>query len=702
MALAPGEHTFSDEVGNGKKEGVEQTLLKALHDPQYDMVVALGLIASDVAVHQTEIPKPLFAPFIISIKDQKVPREGEGSGVPNLCYISQEVDLDLHISLLKRVVNAEHIVFMVSQSLLEILPFFNSLQVIAINDGAVCLEMLPQETDAVFIATMPLGREKEIECLANGLIERGLPSYSFASDPFIKKGILMSLSSETHLQRIIRRTALNIERSQLGERMDLFPVVMSTLKQPILNMNTARALSLSVPYDLTLDAKLIDDPGKRIGSPLTLVEAVNEGVCQNTQLQANYHEMLAGLENPKLAKALLFPQVGVEGNILTIDRKRHVRRQIDGFLTLQQMIYSNELIGQYCIARNQAGAAIADFNEAWLDAAKDIANAYFSLLRSQTIAEILRDNLDLTHSNLMLAEERVSAGVARSSEVYRWESQFANNRAQLVTAGFRVKSDMTHLLKLLSRPQGEEIYVRNVTEEEVYWLYPPKWFEDRFNTPEKLERFATYIVCEGFRLSPMLQHFSCLVSVKAEALGMAKRAFWTPDLFFNGCVDQKLYNEEKKECFFDTHWRVSLNLSFPLYTSGARRAELQKSRQEFLQAQLDFANAGEVVEESIRTSLYQVMSAYTSIGLTRASFEEAKKSLKLVQISYGKGTTSIVDLLDAQAQALRTNIEHAQALYGFFMDFVHLERDIGRFDFLLPSEERAEIRRKTEDYLCTD
>ena len=117
------EFRFPDEariVGDWSVDTVETSLARLLGDPEVDVVLAMGVIASDRAARLRDIPKPLIAPFIVDAAIQGTPREGRGSGVRNLSYLSSSITLRRDLEVFRQLRPFERLVLLHGPALNEI------------------------------------------------------------------------------------------------------------------------------------------------------------------------------------------------------------------------------------------------------------------------------------------------------------------------------------------------------------------------------------------------------------------------------------------------------------------------------------------------------------------------------------------------------------------------------------------------------
>jgi outer membrane protein TolC len=97
-----------------------------------------------------------------------------------------------------------------------------------------------------------------------------------------------------------------------------------------------------------------------------------------------------------------------------------------------------------------------------------------------------------------------------------------------------------------------------------------------------------------------------------------------------------------------------------------------------------------------------IRASYPGIRLSYDAANAAKDNLKLVADSYSRGLKSIIDLIDAQNQALVANQQAANAVYDFIIDLISVQRSAGNFFLFTSFEERSEwiklLENETNNY----
>jgi outer membrane protein TolC len=101
----------------------------------------------------------------------------------------------------------------------------------------------------------------------------------------------------------------------------------------------------------------------------------------------------------------------------------------------------------------------------------------------------------------------------------------------------------------------------------------------------------------------------------------------------------------------------------------------------------------------VRSAAHAAGASYANIRNSRDAADAAARSLEVVADSYTRGAANFLDLLEAQNNALVTDVVATNAVYGFLIDYMQTQRAVGGFDVLMTETERQETRRRREAFL---
>ena len=97
-------------------------------------------------------------------------------------------------------------------------------------------------------------------------------------------------------------------------------------------------------------------------------------------------------------------------------------------------------------------------------------------------------------------------------------------------------------------------------------------------------------------------------------------------------------------------------------------------------------------------ALHQAGFSYANINLTRDAAEASARNLELVTDLYQRGAADIIQLVDAQNQALGAALAAANALYDFLIDALRVQRAAGSFSLEGYQEERDDFVQRLDAF----
>jgi outer membrane protein TolC len=704
--------------------GVRHALDRCLEDRQIDLIITFGLLVSHEAASRKSLAKPVIAPFIVDDKMQNIPMNDKGaSGVKNLNYLTSFQNFKRDVSFFLEMVKAKHLAVIADEAVMEAfkglrnqafeLARANDIVIDVIGAGdtaATFLDEINEAVDAVFITPLVRMPREELIRLIEGIKSRKLPSFSLLGRPHVELGVLAGNMPHTDFQRLIRRIALHAQDILLGKEAGNLPVAFPMGEELTINMATANAIGYAPSFDLMMLADLIDEEDTVVSSTLTFEEAIRDALTANLDLAAKEREVASGAAEIPLARSDLLPQLDADLKGVQIDKDRAAaslgsaaETTLDGELTLRQLIWAERPWANLAIQKHLQAGREKELEQLRLDITLDTAVAYVNVLKAKALEQLQKNNLDVTRSNLKLAEVRTRIGYSGLSDVYRWQSERATDRQAVVEARNNQAIAKIALNQLLHRPMEAPFQVQDLTPQDPIFITSDPRMMRYIGNPADFAHLRNFLVMRGFELSPDLRRVAVAIKAQQRLFRSAVNRYRSPTLALTGTAREIFSKSGAGEDSSapgslspegppdDTEWTVALSLSYALFAGGSKQAEVEQTKQALKQLKLEQQALQERIEQNIRSALRQAFVSRSSIQLSRIAAQSAQRNLDIITDAYSRGTASVIDLLDAQNAALAADINAINAAYEFLLDLFRTERAIGRFTFFDTQDERDAI-----------
>ncbi len=709
---------------DGTPTGINRHLDTLLNDPEVSLLIALGTIASTEAIKRTDPAKPIIAPLILDNDLQHAPGETLGSGIPNLTYILLGVSIDHILTAFRNIVPFRKLAIILDQRDLTGIPSVKKLVSNLANEHTISITLvgatssaegaltaIPADIEAVMVGPLWQFTPKEFALLSQGLIQRRLPSFSMWEYDYVEQGLLATTMPEKTLEHLARRVSITTQEILLGEEAATIPVAFSKTQKMAFNMDTARAIDVYPSLDQMTGAILLNEKRRDIERRLTLAEAVQEALAANLDLAVAERQVSAGAYGVNEARSALLPQVGigVGGRVIDDDRAaisqgNTPEKAWTGSAAASQQIYSESGWAGYTVEKHRQSGREFSRDTVRLDIILDAAVSYLNVLRRKTVEQLQKDNMQLTQANLERAQIRLSTGVAGPDELYRWQTKFANDRQVVLRSESASLDAMQALNRILHRPLQEEFVAEETDLSDPLLMTGDQLFYQLMHSPRYLKDFNSFAVQESLALSPELHAIDAGIAAQERIITKSKRDYWLPDFTLEGDVNQIISDsgagQRNKELtgLDDTDWSVGVFARLPLIEGGRKNAALGRNREQLNQLKTERLATAERISQRTLAAFNNTRASYPAINLSREAADAARRNLQLVTDSYVQGIKSIIDLLDAQNQALNSDLDAANAVYNFLIDLMGVQRSIGEFITFLPKQQQEEWLQRAKDH----
>ncbi len=306
-------------------------------------------------------------------------------------------------------------------------------------------------------------------------------------------------------------------------------VTFSRGEQLTINMRTARGIGVYPAFALMTDAELLNEERVQATRTLSLPRIVERAMTLNLDLQVAERLVEAAREDVRSARSVLLPQLELSARQTLIDQDRgsvlQPERRLSASLGLTQLIYSNRAWTGYEVQKQVYRSSQEQLREFRLDLTQVAATAYLNLLQAKTLERISKENLQLTRQNLDRARVRQQIGVASSAEVYRWESEIARNRQEVIEANTARNIVELEINRLLDQPLEEPFLTSEADLEDPSLITSDQRIKGHLDDQWSFRRFRAFNVKEAYANSPELSALDAAIAAQNRILLGAKRAF---------------------------------------------------------------------------------------------------------------------------------------------------------------------------------
>jgi NodT family efflux transporter outer membrane factor (OMF) lipoprotein len=311
-------------------------------------------------------------------------------------------------------------------------------------------------------------------------------------------------------------------------------------------------------------------------------------------------------------------------------------------------------------ARAGAEAQQASFEDAKVQLASEVAQAYVSLRDAQHRAALSAASAELEDRELQLTLRRRAGGSASEADVERLRTQLSQTRADLLPLKATVDQYLDQLALLTGREPG-------ALDGELAGSTPP---------PLPPGMMAIGDPAAMIRRRPDIRQAERQLAADNAAIGQ-NVANYFPTVTLLGSVG---YAGTRTSGLFDSRNLNDLGgptLSWNILNLPKIEAEVKEAK-----AQRDTALYS--YEQTVLAALQDAEDSLSRFGHQRenvaqliAARDAAARAAELTRIRYAGGTASLIDLLDTERQRLSTEQSLAQAQAMLTEDYVALQKSLG-------------------------
>lgn len=296
----------------------------------------------------------------------------------------------------------------------------------------------------------------------------------------------------------------------------------------------------------------------------------------------------------------------------------------------------------------------------------DVSTDYYDLQQADEQVRIGRDALTQAEQSLRDAQALERAGVGTRFDVLQAEVDVANSSQELTQAISNQQISRRQLAQRLGISQTASITAADPIDVAQDW-------------PLTLEESIVLAYSNRAELEQQL--------VQREISEQRRRAAIANlgpqvGLFAQYSVNNRL---DRDDTGFRDDYQFGAQVNLNLFDGGASRARARQEEINIEIAETDFANTRDTVRFQIEQAFLSLEANRDNIVTTRLGVDQAREALRLARLRFQAGVGTQTDVLRAQTELTRSEVNQVNAILGYNRSLVSLQRAVSNLsgDILL-------------------
>ena len=296
---------------------------------------------------------------------------------------------------------------------------------------------------------------------------------------------------------------------------------------------------------------------------------------------------------------------------------------------------------------------------------RNVHFAYFNYLKAIQLLDVSRSNLMSSQQQLTLVQQQYDLGSAKKTDLLKAEVRFGQARIDVITNDASVKSAYRNLKNAMGLINSDQDFTIEEVEKPLE-LIPE--FETGFELVQKFNpsvKAKQYQIMSA-KLNTKLARGSRLpvISLSASSSGSDENL---GDAISNSYGDKQRTN-------------ASLSISIPIYTGNSISSRIQKAKISVDKQESEYLTQLEDLSVQLEDYLDQLNNYIEVIPINETVLESAEEDLKLSQVRYSQGSTTILEVLNAQVSVVQARSSLVRSKYDAFIQQANLKALLGTLD----------------------
>ncbi|MBT3737885.1 MAG: TolC family protein [Candidatus Marinimicrobia bacterium] len=296
---------------------------------------------------------------------------------------------------------------------------------------------------------------------------------------------------------------------------------------------------------------------------------------------------------------------------------------------------------------------------------RNVHSSYFNYLKASQLIDAARSNLMSSQQQLAYAEQNYQLGSAKKTDLLKAQVRFGQARIDLVNSDAGFQNAYLSLKNAMGLIGKEADFV--VEEVESPLEIVPE-FETGF---ELVQKFNPSVKAKQHQITAAeigekIAKGSRLPNISANT-SMSGTADNIGDAISNSSNDQKRIN-------------TGLSISIPIFSGNSIATRIQKAKLAVDKQESQYLSQLQDLSVQLQSLIDQLNNYLEIIPINETVLVSAEEDLKLAQVRYSQGSTTILEVLDSQASVVRARSSLIRSKYDAYIQQANLKALLGTLD----------------------
>ena len=296
---------------------------------------------------------------------------------------------------------------------------------------------------------------------------------------------------------------------------------------------------------------------------------------------------------------------------------------------------------------------------------RNVHASYFNYLKASQLIDAARSNLMSSQQQLAYAEQNYQLGSAKKTDFLKAQVRFGQARIDLVNSDAGFQNAYLSLKNAMGLIGKEADFV--VEEVESPLEIVPE-FETGF---ELVQKFNPSVKAKQHQITAAeigekIAKGSRLPTISANT-SMSGTADNIGDAISNSSNDQKRIN-------------TGLSISIPIFSGNSIATRIQKAKLAVDKQESQYLSQLQDLSVQLQSLIDQLNNYLEIIPINETVLVSAEEDLKLAQVRYSQGSTTILEVLDSQASVVRARSSLIRSKYDAYIQQANLKALLGTLD----------------------